>query len=746
MNEFDKRLMTLCNSYFKRSSSIYIDLTEKISQGLLLKDKWRLDEVFSDRIVQRKSLSKEERMISFRKFNGLFSDEEYFPELFVTKVRKLYDDYLNKTHESIEVKNNFEYKNCSLSYAEDDGMECLKPNSNFDVFNYYTNLLINENLKYSFNSKITTATNSTDINIATVELEILSEAGQSFLPIYYCGVCHKRDLYGHICGNEIKVGHHQLSSSVKCNIYTQNLEDKHAHSVNVSHLEEIKKLYYMYVVKMTHTNNESVERLLYTTEKIESNFIVANCLNASFGETGKNSNHLVALAFVVKEHKDDVLKERILLKDKKSKNYLEDIFRSIVKYYKKNKKLEINNKNKYLAYVLINVLINNMYNNYVQNAMILGNSGSGKSFYCSVIAPLFTNKVGYYNGMSISRVGFIGGQDYIENTKIFRYGAVSKDRISIVEEAARPLDLYHSENENRGFNIYESIKVLNPDKAIDVGIQGSKPVEWKSSLIFLGNMEGLTVTNDYKKQVRKEYKKLSDGKKFDSKIPLFCSLAYYKSFDETLSKAHKIVRDEYLHQQNYITRLPQAEQSRFDFMVYLIPDNKDIEHVLPNNSNKTDVHREIFIKELNEIFDTKSEVPVVVKNDVFTFLNSEIKNEFNNYDLKNTTQQFFNRVFFNCVYYVLNNRKYWGKDLTDNLNEDEKELLRSWLTYNYNSLLDSDASMITRPMYNDSRYVEDSTEDLIELRNEKVKEYYKEQNKLEFEDGNVFSGNYDGGI
>jgi len=729
--QLDKKIKQCVTKYFRRPCSLYIDISENLAE-LLLGDTWKFEDVIKTRTIQKVLRDSDSRIKTFKKFNKIDINTKNMSEDFVNIIKKVYSDSMDKKSEGLEAEK-FEFKDCELS-LNSSGHDCLVPKTTFDVFSYYTNLVVDEDANYYFNKKINEVKCVSNDNIYKIKLKVEAEVGQAVVPVYFRGQCHKKDKYGALCGNEIIVGHHQQSSSVKCNIMTNNCEDKYAHSVNVSKLEPINKNYYIYLCTFIDDKGNEIEYTYYSLTKIADTKIIANCVTCNFGATTNGSSKTLIIAYV-RSDEDLVTLDSKLLIQNNSRTYLHDIFKSIKNYYKKYHKVDMNLKNRYIAFLLINILINNRYHQFVQNAAIFGSSGSGKSYFANLIPPMFTDKVGYYNGDTISRVGFIGGQDIVGNTRIFRNGAISKDVISILEESARPLDKYHAETGIRGFNIYESIKTLNPDKAIDIGIQGSKPVKWNSSLIFIGNMAGLASTKNYLQLVRREFKKLSSGRKFNNATPPFCNLGFYKKKDEALAQAHKIVRDDYLADVNYMTRLPIAEQSRFDFMMYLIPDNKEAELIMPTLSRNLILHRANFIKELDNIFGEAERPSENLNKEVHEFLSKEYRKEDNNYNLIDTTQHVYNKVFYNALYHVWNNRVYMGKEPNGKLNDEDKALIREWLRYNYNSLNTEEASFTKRPAFNTSNVVEEDTETLKDLSSKKASEYYEEKRKEEFNSG-----------
>jgi len=732
--QLDKKIKQIVNGYYKKNCSLYIDISENLGE-ILLNNKWKFDTVFKTRTIQKKLLDSGHRIETFKKFNRIPSDITEFPADFIALIKEAKEEALNKQAEGLETEL-FEFKSCDLAVTP-DGSDGIKPKSIFDVFSYYTNLVVDNDIKYVYNNKVDVMKTVNDLNIYKIKLKVEAAVGQAVIPLHYKGYCHKKDKFGGICGNEILVGHHQLATTIKCNVSAKDKPDAESHTVNVSKLEPIYRMYYIYLCTYKNDTGKEIEHTFYSMYPIEDAIVNANCINCSFGSSATKSSYTVILSTVKSESDLITIKKNIIDTETHTRSYLHSIFKNIQTYYKKYHGIEMTNKNRYIAFVILTQLINNKYNDHIQNAQIWGSSGSGKSYYAVMLPHLFTPKTGYYNGMTISRVGFIGGQDSVNGVKIFRSGAISKDDLSIVEEGARPLDGYHDPSNMRSFNIYESIKTLNPDMPIDIGIQGSKPVDWRSSLIFIGNMEGLESTKNYKSLVRREYKKLSGGKKFNNNLPVFANMKYYKDNSEALARAHKLVRDDILGDVNFLTRLPSAEQSRFDFCVYLIPDNKNIKHALPSNTKNMLVHRANFIKELDDIFryDEKLKPSVTLIDSVHEYLTTEYSKQNNNYDLKNSTQHVYNRVFYNALYHTFNGRVYFNAELECALNEDEKLEISTWLRYNYNLLDTAEASYLARPEFNNTDVIVENIEELKEISSDKVSKYYSDKRKEEFKSG-----------
>jgi hypothetical protein len=59
------------------------------------------------------------------------------------------------------------------------------------------------------------------------------------------------------------------------------------------------------------------------------------------------------------------------------------------------------------------------------------------------------------------------------------------------------------------------------------------------------------------------------------------------------------------------------------------------------------------------------------------------------------------------------NRLYYGKDYKENLSEEEKDLIRNFLRYNYNILSSEESAEETLPQINDFNGIDKSCSDII---------------------------------
>jgi len=268
-----------------------------------------------------------------------------------------------------------------------------------------------------------------------------------------------------------------------------------------------------------------------------------------------------------------------------------------------------------------------------------------------------------------------------------------------------------------------------------------------ANVVMLGNVTNLhTPIAEYEKHLGRIYKTITKGKTYPRKPPLFRPIHYYKEIDMDLAKAHQIVRAQYYNSKNYVTHLDEAAQSRFSIFIVLDDSvGMTTEELIEEAAEGTDFrplknqpHKKEFLEELDKCFlkegDPLIEVPRDFYKAVRRFLAEYLYREPNNFVLsaplgkeggKKVNTHILNAqvaLMSNMLYL---NKLYWGEEVV--FTEDDKQLIRYYESFNYNSLNSKEASMSIRPNLNN--YILDSDE--IEKNYEDMKETYNTDRMIE---------------
>jgi len=332
----------------------------------------------------------------------------------------------------------------------------------------------------------------------------------------------------------------------------------------------------------------------------------------------------------------------------------------------------------------------------------------------------------------------------------FSAGYVATQDIIFAEECTNALRDFKDPRFNQNNNIFHMIKVAS-GKEIDIGIQGGGKVKPKASAILVGNLEQLEFTNDYKKAVARNYKRNSNTH-YKEAFPLFKPIEYYSKIlkDEDLTKAHSIIRQtgKDVSGFNYITRLPPAEQSRYDFFIVLEDDmgDKRKRREVRGEEQLSNPKRKEFIMELAEIFNRGGDpipVPKELKKQINDWFNDEFYDERNNYRAvfgveKRINPHLENKIVGIVEQLIWMNKLYFEiKNMT--LTEDDKIIARDFLKYNYNTLSMEEASLSKKPFFNDYKILKED-EDAINIDIDNQNRYIEKKKKEEEELKSMIDG------
>jgi hypothetical protein len=415
--------------------------------------------------------------------------------------------------------------------------------------------------------------------------------------------------------------------------------------------------------------------------------------------------------------------DKLLLKNPNM--WLHDIYESFQKYYKEFHEIEITNQSRYVGEVLIFTALANKIFNERYYVHVIGPTALGKSHTTERFLPLITVNYTIVPGTTLTRNAFLGGRSpdkTISGENIFRGGMVTDKDVVVIEESTNALTDFYNEHKDRSNNPYSLIKLT--DKPIDVGIQGSQNVNPTAALFMIGNSENLAYVYRYIQAVINKYTLLTNAKNdYHTKWPIFAPVeSYIKEMDNAdLAKAHYIIRTNSKLVEggkHFITQLPPAEQWRFTFFIYLEERERTVrKFTMPPDNTKDmtrDLHSEEWILAFAKTFDARhftDEEKVMysdkerrkLKQKVFKFIQDDYLLRRNNYIKEQSSTDWNNRAFNNLVnmssLFVAMQCMYYRQPLE--FTEENKLLLENWLLYNYNSLNMDEASMSTKPTFND---------------------------------------------
>ena len=617
---------------------------------------------------------------------------------------------------------------------DDEEYYHFKPNHDFS----YNDLLMNyfkfgAKIKYMFKQDIALRKmTETESTLQRNSIEIMGFIDMLAIPIKYEIKCTARDKYNQECGNIINFCEAHKHSNIFCTDSLGDREVKNRHAIkkiDTAVSKELKNLYTYNARDMNSDGEKNETLIIVSTEEITDSIIESN--GFFIADAGANTSVYYLISYKPKTSTTIELKGKILQKDRQ-KNYffLHDMFESLKKYYTKYHKLPINNSNKIVGETILLQLLNNRYLDYISKSLVLGTSGSGKSFYTKVLPQLFTNKIQTIMGESVTRTMLLGGRSNVLSKRFnspYSPGYVSTNDMLVLEESAGGLNKIASSKaggrglQDLGFNVVSALKnVGNKYEMFNPGIQGSKDTMSMANIVMLGNITNLhTPLQEYEKHLVRVYKTITKGKMYSKKHPLFRPIEYYKELDINLAKAHQIIRQQFYNSKNYVTHLDEAEQSRF--AIFILLDNsggQTTEELIDEAANGTDFrplktqpHKTEFLKELDEAFlkdgDPLLEAPTDFKKSIRRFMAEYFYREPNNFvpeaPLGKEGGNKINTHLFNAQTALMTNmlylnKLYWGDEII--FTDDDKNLIRYYESYNYNSLNSKEATMGKRPLIN----------------------------------------------
>lgn len=642
-----------------------------------------------------------------------------------------------------------------LTMINDEDVKYFIPKHDFDYAAFMLNFFnFGNNVKYKYMKCTTKKINDNYSYLQKNALEITGAREIVRVPTKYKVTCtHKNGLTE--CGNIVSFCDMHKHSNIYCSDSIYGIFDKESkHTIKNIEKATISDTVtlYLYTARDLSNPEQKEEFVVASINKIDDTYIYTN----GFLHYVEGTTTLYVISHKPIENTRKKLEKEILKKDNSKFFFLNDVIKSIKEYYEEYHNIKISNANKIVAEVIIFQLLANKFFDYNFKAFVLGTSGSGKTFWSKVLLPLFTNRFAVLQGDSLTRNRYLGGRSNMLSklyNSTFSAGFVATNDLLFVEETAEQLEKFHDPRfTDLSNNIFSMDKrVGNKGEKYDVGIQGSTKLTVKATTFLTGNIESMmTLNNEYSKRLSKIYRTITGGSHVPPSAMLYKPIEFYSKIlkNENLAKSHLKVRKDFYWNKNYITSLPTAEQARKEIFIALEEDKFERQDLSDLNTTKiVDIqpHREEFIAELAKIFENKKSVPIKFKNDIEMFMKNEFFYTSRNNFCRDKQDKVNTHIIISqinlCVYLIYMNKLYY--DLPIEFTNDDKELIRYFESFNYNTLSSKEASMIIRP-----RFVNDFYLNTEEVNNEieKIEEDAnlnrlvdsKKQDGINLDDNTVF--------
>ncbi len=707
-NRYVKELrMYLKDNFCKLPKDLHVNLLKEAEQIIINNE------------VELKNILPEDKIENFKKYNNIRVIDTKFKQIYsdsIIKILKKIEEEESKVQIlSTETRANT-YRNVIIENGD------IFPDEDFDIKSLKLNLFYNNKIEFSFNDKIKLQKlDKTSSFIQTLQLEINGSGDQVVIPTKYEAICTAR-LTGVECSNIVNFCDIHKNSSITCSDTPSRRNPGHI----IKKLDDVpvKESIVLYSYDGKDALNESSGDLrIFSLVEITKEKVTCNAVHVI-----ENKEEYIMI-LNIKEEEISALPfdQKILLKSDKSRHFLDDIYNSLHKYLLKEHNVVVTNQNKIVGEIIIFVLLNKLFYDIKMNAMIIGSSGAGKSFWSQYIIPMLTFNYKVISGSDVTRNRFLGGRSNMVSAfknSAFQIGFVGTQDLIFCEESTEPLNKFFEPNVDKNSNIFSMLKIASAN--YDVGIQGSKSVTPKASCVLIGNLEQLSHIQKYKEMVAKKYRNYSAGKKYKNHWPLFKPLEYYE--DPDLAKAHLHIRkNEWMG--HYVTKLPSAEQARFNFL--LILEDEEVGFKKPALAKETQFkkyHRTEFINELSQLFNQK--IPDKLREEIYEYFCNDFLKQRNNI-MKNGYMKLNNHVFNKqleiITQFTFMNKLYYNEEMK--LNEMDKSLICDFMLYNYNCINSDEAALIKKPFVNDYLSIINE-DDLTEFDFQKKEDYV---NKLKEE-------------
>jgi len=517
--------------------------------------------------------------------------------------------------------------------------------------------------------------------------------------------------------------------------------------------------------KHNDKGEERKEVLVYSIIPLTQEYIKCNCV--VMYDSKNNTSHQCIIA-IDDTPVENAIKEPIIVPKEDSFFFLTDMYEHTKEYLKKYHDLNVTNQNSIVAKFMIFQSLCLLRLNKRIDSIVFGTSGGGKTFFSKFLIPLYSSNYNIVYATQATRNRLIGGRGnvVINGQSTYSPGFWETNDFVFFEEASEALNEYVDANKFKDLtnNIFTLKKMASSGG--DVGIQGSRRFTPHAASFFVGNLENLSWSKEYYKLVRKKYYNYT-GKSLNPNLPLFKSPIWYKEEldNEELGKAHAVVRSSMID--SYMTHLPPAEQARFQLCIFLEDMNSGNNFQnLQYNEYQQDVdfvkhfHRKEYIESINKIFDFSEEEEKIwekTAKEIFHWIIQDyLVNEENNYRLfkeDDINTHMVEGITHMSIYLIRFQKQYTRPKNLDTqedvmewlkFTEDDKNILRYFHRFNYNSLTKKEAAEIVKPNFNN---VQLSKTAIYEHDDNKRLEYYKKkldeetkvlEENLELNEGDIF--------
>jgi hypothetical protein len=402
--------------------------------------------------------------------------------------------------------------------------------------------------------------------------------------------------------------------------------------------------------------------------------------------------------------------------------------------------MQISNNNKIVGLIMIIQNICKLYLGHRYLSLILGTSGSGKTFFSQTISPMFSQNIKNVMGSSVTMSRFLGGRSNNMTpfrTSLYSPGLIETKFSIVIDEVSEILDNIYNPKIPYNDNLFSWIKMCSDDIIFDRAIQGSTDIKSNAILTLFGNLEQLKLLrDDYKKRVKSKYNMYNNSSysavdndindsiikhSFSDDNCIYKSPEYYLRVmnNENLAKAHSIVRKTMYSSNNYITGLATAEMSRFCFFVCLEDDDQGYKKKEYTGDKPIfrQLHRKEFVDELSKYIgnERQKEVPLTedFKREVWDWMNIYFSSKRNNFRPninRDINVHIFERITKMITDIMYLDKLYFG-DTKLELTDNDKNYIEYFLKYNYNTLGHDEANMSKHPYVNDLLYDSISLDD-----------------------------------
>jgi hypothetical protein len=567
--------------------------------------------------------------------------------------------------------------------------------------------------------------------VSSTKVEVVSQVEEIKFPTKYRATCMQKTRKNHNCGNIVYYSEVHKQSTLRCTdsgLPSTHDESHTIKSLNEGITEENITLY-IYEVKNampievgTEKSKDALEKTskyIISPFQLEFSTLTLNVTSVSLGKEPM----LFVVSQKVEDNEELFLEESILVKseeNKKHHSFVEDIYDSLKLYLQKYHDITLTDDNRVVGEYLILTTIANIYFHHLSKVLIAGTSGSGKSFWSRILLPLFTSNTSIVSGVDVTRNRLLGGRsNYISKTlsSTFSGGFISNNDVVVLEEMTNALNAFFEasrfSSSSLQHNTFSMIKGVDYKfQEFDVGIQGSPLQKVRSNVVMLGNLEQLKAMREtYIKLVRRHYKVFNvngEDPQFSMSWPLYKSIRFYREElkNPSLAKSHEEARREMFTTQNFITFLPEAEQSRISVFIVLEDYEQGFTPRISNASMSLSghVHRRELDNDLTNLF--SEQLPVGLFHTVQRYLEYEyFPKQPNNIIIDNSTNMYIHlreNIARLMAILIFANRLYWEQKSPgkEELTAQEKQLINRYLLYNYNTLSRDEAAKrkLPKPM------------------------------------------------